>query len=494
MGFDVVAVTEGAGIEGEGPAMRAGMGQKRRGQAFRLGVVAAAVVLVASACSSDRSDDPSGDEGSTAAAADVPTDTFGDLESPCGEGDASGATEQGVTDDSITIGYGDDSGYVNAPGLNEEMGDAMDAMISWCNSLGGINGREIVGNRYDAALDNASQVIVESCGQDFMMVGQGFAGDEDMEADRIDCQLVMVPGFTLSSSANNAPMSYAPLPFPVDQLSVARAELTLETFPDAKTFDFIAHDSPFTTLAEKRTEAVMKAAGAENAGCGVVLKSAGGDNYRALVQRFQECGATVLFDQGTPTPATFSFLDAMRVEGYEPTLLTDATWYADVVKSANLDGLTEGVNVTMQFQPFENADAVPAVADYLSVMEATEDTATGLLGMQSTSAFLLWATAAKACGSELTRQCMVNELSQVTSWTGGGLHAESDPGGNTPPKCSLLMTLKGGTYEQIAPATKGEFYCADSSLETPESSWGVELNEDRIATTYLTDDVIVPEA
>jgi ABC-type branched-subunit amino acid transport system substrate-binding protein len=472
------------------PRTRHGM----RRQGFQLAAVAAALVLVAGACSSDRSDeDPAGGDESSAAA-NVPTDTFGDLESPCGKGDASGATEQGVTDDSIAIGYGDDSGYANAPGLNEEMGDAMDAMVSWCNSQGGINGREIVGHRYDAALDNAAQVITEACGQDFMMVGEGFAGDEDMEADRIACQLVQVPGFTLSSSANNGPMSYAPLPFPVDQLSTARAELTLQTYPESSSYDFIAHDSPFTTLAEERTKAVMDAAGGKEAGCGVVLKSAGGDNYRALVQRYQECGATVLFDQGTPTPATFSFLDAMRVEGYEPTILTDATWYADTVKAANIDGLTEGVNVTMQFQPFENADAVPAVADYLSVMKAVDDTTTGLLGMQSTSAFLLWATAAKTCGSELTRQCMVNELSKVTSWTGGGLHAESDPAENLPPKCSLLMELKGGTYEQIAPATKGEFFCNDSTLETPQSSWGVELNEDRIATTYLTDDIIVPES
>lgn len=474
--------------------MRAGIGQ-RRGPGFRLGVVAATLVLVAGACSSDRSeDDPGGDGSSAGAGADLPGDTFGDLESPCGEGDASGATEQGVTEDSIAIGYGDDSGYANAPGLNEEMGDAMEAMIEWCNSRGGINGREVVGHRYDAALDNAAQVIVEACAQDFMLVGQGFAGDEDIEADRIACQLPMVPGFTLAASANNAPMSYAPLPFPVDRLSVARAELTLDTYPEASTFDFIGHDSPFTQLAEKRTLAVFEASGAQQAGCGVVLKSAGGDNYRALVQRYQECGATVLFDQGTPTPATFSFLDAMRVEGYEPTLLTDATWYAQQVLSANIDGLTEGINVTMQFQPFENADAVPAVADYLAVMAQDEDRKTGLLGMQSASAFLLWATAAKACGAELTRQCMVNELSQVTSWTGGGLHAEANPGGNEPPSCSLLMQVKGGTYEQVAPATKGEFYCADSVLETPESFWGVELNEDRIATTYLTDDVIVPEA
>ena len=34
--------------------------------------------------------------------------TFGDLEWPCGPGSASGATDQGVTDESILIGGGDD--------------------------------------------------------------------------------------------------------------------------------------------------------------------------------------------------------------------------------------------------------------------------------------------------------------------------------------------------------------------------------------------------
>jgi hypothetical protein len=463
----------------------------RARQGFRVGAVVTALVLVAGGCSSDRSDNP--DDGSSTAAAEVPTDTFGDLEVPCSDGDGGGDTDQGVTSDSIAIGFGDDSGYANAPGLNEEMGDAMEEFIKWCNGLGGINGREIVGHRYDAALDNAAQVIVQSCADDFMLVGQGFAGDEDIEADRIACKEPMVPGFTLASSANNAPMSYAPLPFPVDKLSVARGELTLETFPDAKSFDFVGHDSPFTQLGEKRTLAVFNSVGMEQAGCGVVLKSAGGDNYRALVQRYEDCGTTVLFDQGTPTPATFSFLDAMRVEGYEPTILTDATWYAQQVLSANVDGLTEGINVSMQFQPFENKDKVQAVADYLAVMGQNPDAKTGLLGMQSASAFLLWATAAKTCGAELTRQCMVNELSKINSWTGGGLHAESNPGENLPPSCSMIMQVQGGKYVQVAPATQGDFYCADSYLDTPESFWGVKLNSDRIAETYLTDDIITPE-
>ena len=75
---------------------------------------------------------------------------FGTLASPCGPGDAKGATAKGVTDTSITIGYGDDAGYAAAPGLDKEMSDAVKPMIKWCNDQGGINGRKIVGNYYDA--------------------------------------------------------------------------------------------------------------------------------------------------------------------------------------------------------------------------------------------------------------------------------------------------------------------------------------------------------
>ena len=34
------------------------------------------------------------------------------------------------------------------------MGDAVKAMIAWCDAQGGINGRKIVGDYYDAAITN----------------------------------------------------------------------------------------------------------------------------------------------------------------------------------------------------------------------------------------------------------------------------------------------------------------------------------------------------
>src|SRR5687768_12061081 len=46
---------------------------------------------------------------------------FGDLENVCQDGDASGATDVGVTDTEIHIGTFTDKGYSARPGLTQEM-------------------------------------------------------------------------------------------------------------------------------------------------------------------------------------------------------------------------------------------------------------------------------------------------------------------------------------------------------------------------------------
>src|SRR5690349_21056199 len=92
--------------------------------------------MVAGCGSSGRAAAPGGSDGTADAPTPKSVTAFGDLSSPCGEGDASGATERGVTDTSITIGYGDDAGFQQTPGLSHELSDAMKAMIDWCNDQG----------------------------------------------------------------------------------------------------------------------------------------------------------------------------------------------------------------------------------------------------------------------------------------------------------------------------------------------------------------------
>jgi len=95
-------------------------------------------------------------------------------------GDAKGATDQGVTPDStISIGYGDDRGFAQSPGLNHEIGDATAAFIKWCNDQGGINGRKIDGKLYDAKINRRQyNVMTTACKSSFMLlVSTGFALD-----------------------------------------------------------------------------------------------------------------------------------------------------------------------------------------------------------------------------------------------------------------------------------------------------------------------------
>ena len=79
--------------------------------------------------------------------------------------------------------------------------------------------------------------------------------------------------------------------------------------------------------------------------------------------------------------------------------------------------------------------------------------------MEAVSSFLLWATGAAACGSELTRDCVLEEISKITEWTGHGLHVPTNPAGNEAPNCGMLMELKGTEYVRAAPPAAGTWEC-----------------------------------
>ena len=197
-------------------------------------VVLAAVMLVAAACSSSRggsSATTAATGGGSTAAPSAATTKFGTLDSPCGKGNAKGATEQGVTDTAIHIGYGDDRGFSASPGLDQEMGDAMKAMIKWCNDQGGILGRQIQGDFYDAAITQVNTVMQQACKTDFMLVGEGWALDDVAEQTRVGCNLAAVPGFAVGPNFANGPMAYQPVPNPDDYMPASIYYEAAQLFP-----------------------------------------------------------------------------------------------------------------------------------------------------------------------------------------------------------------------------------------------------------------------
>ncbi|KAB2341537.1 ABC transporter substrate-binding protein [Actinomadura rudentiformis] len=457
----------------------------RQSGTAKAGGVVLALALVASGCGSNRSGsaETGGDGRSPAASAA----TFGDLPSPCGPGAAKGATDQGVTAGSIKIGYGDDRGFAAAPGLSEEVGDAIDSMIKWCNQQGGILGRKLVGTRYDAALTNAAAVMKKACASDFMLVGEGFAYDEAAEPVRVGCDLPAVPAFTIGPNANMGPDKYEPMPFPVDRYNASGLAALLKVVPGfGKNPAMVLSDSPPIKAASAKVTVALGKLGVKVKDCGITISQNGESNYVPFAQKFKDCGASALWTSNGPIPSQMGMFEALGRIGSKPPKVAEAQWYSQVAaqwngKSHAVDGLV----TSLSFQPFENADKVTAVKQYLDLVRADKGKP-ALLGMSATSAFLLWATAAKKCGDDLTRKCMVSGLSTVHQWTGGGLHAPSDPGGNLPSNCSLVVRLDGGTWKQVYPEKASEFSCDKSKVfELDPKLSGVTLNNDRLSTAFL---------
>ena len=457
-----------------------------------LAAVLATVVVLAAGCGGDRgpvNDDQAGGGASTTTAAG--DGSFGDLPSPCGPGEASGATQQGVTDTEITIGYGDDAGFQGAPGLNHEMADAVEAMIAWCNEQGGIEGRQVVGNYYDAKILDAPNVIQEACDEVFMMVGEGFALDGGAEAARIGCELAAVPGFTGTSEKAMAPLMVQPLPNPIDYNNVQQAAALARAFPDE-----VTKAAVFSSALPATVDTTEKVLGTYTAEGFVFLPSCtqtyavqGEVDWKPFVQRLKDCGAEAVYFSGSPNPYFENLLDAAHQLEYDPVWFTETNFVVPEFAAWNMSGYADRVFSKMVFTPLEQADTNPATQQYIDIVDANGGDVS-LLGAQATSAFLLWATAAQACGSELTSTCVLDELSRVHDWTGGGLHSTTDPGANLPGACGMVLNLQGTEFVQWSPEERGAFECDPSyvvRVDPPVASAAdLQLDENRVSQKHVT--------
>ena len=309
---------------------------------------------------------PRGPAGRTSS----PSATFGTLPSPCGKGHATGATDQGVTDSTINIAYGDDRGFSGSPGLDQEMGDAVKAMIAWCDAQGGINGRKIVGDYYDTAVTNVGSVMTQACKTDFMLVGEGFALDGLAEQTRLNCNLAAVPGFTVSPVVANAYEMYQAAPNPANASPVSIAYQGEKLF-GSKTQHVGQYNSTLSTQQASMAKAVQAytEAGWKFVDCPFEVNYNGEANYTPFMQKLQSCGAQIVFDDATPGPTLYGALQAENQIGYNPIWLLDAAEYTEDFAKWNTSGLGNNVYVRIGFEPLEAAKVVPAVAQYLSIVK-----------------------------------------------------------------------------------------------------------------------------
>ena len=212
--------------------------------------------------------------------------------------------------------------------------------------------------------------------------------------------------------------------------------------------------------------------------------------WKPFATNLKSCGVQAVVWVGSPDPNMENFLNASKQVGFTPIWVTDPNGYTAAFAKWNGQngGAGNNVYVRMTGVPFEFADKVPAVKQYVDLVNQSHGTI-GLLGEQSASAFLLWATGVKSCGSAVTAKCVLDAAAAQKSWTGGGLHIPTDPGANTAPKCGMLLKLDGPNWVKVVPTGDQLFDCNDKYLVTGITTSAVtaaKLNSNRVATEFGT--------
>ena len=412
---------------------------------------------------------------------------FGNLEWPCGPGDALGATDQGVSDDRIVIGGGDDRGFTGSPGLNRAQTEALGAFVAYCNSLGGINGRTVELVVYDAAIFDVAARMAEACDQVFMLVGQGFALDQSGEELRQGCGLASVPAWSVSADFAHAPLMYQSVPNPGDQQAMSQAFQVAELFPGA-IGDSAAMFANFGATIETKDKAV---ASWPDAGYEFDLEIPynvlGEEDWTPFVLQLKDADIDHIYYVGSCIPHYQELRQAAVVNDYQAIWTVEANFYESACAEANADGAMDDTYIRLVHIPFEEAEASEAMRDFLDVL-GESDVESSLLGVQAAASFLLWAVGARACGSELTRQCVLDNIGALENWNAGGIQVPTVPHDNDAPVCGLLLELEGTGYQRAAPSEPGTFECESSWRVTvaTDAAEAAALDENRVSRLYET--------
>ncbi len=451
----------------------------------RLAVLMATIALVAAACG-DRGEDEVGDASTTTAAPDAtvadepgPGD-FGTLADVCGPNEGGGALAdadagelQGITADSIELGTIADPGFSGRQGLNQEIFDAATAFVEWCNEAGGINGKTLTVNLHDAALSNYQPVVEEACKTDFAIVGAGAVQDNLWPTVGAACGLIDVAGFSVtpekSGLVGDDPIerrSVQAIPNGADQIPIGALRLVEEEFPEAgQTTGYVYSDFGTLVVTYERYRDAYEQAG--NVTVDTQIYSIGGEaNWQPFAIALRD--ADVQFLTFVGEGSNLALLQrAMSEIDYAPAVTLQETNFYDQEYLAAAGDAAEGTFIRTALVPFEEAEPGSATQRYLDIVDATGGKV-AVLGAQSTSAWVLFAQAAKECDLDdnLTRTCVLETAAAVSEWDAGGLHAPTDPGGNAASACVAVLQVTGGEFVRYAP--ESGFRCDPDDIVTVE--------------------------
>ena len=391
-----------------------------------------------------------------------------DPNAPCGPGSAKGSGDTGVTDSSIKIATIQDISGPR-PGLFQANQDAMVAFVAYCNSLGGVNGRKLELERLDSGLYDARPKAQQACGDAFAVVGQAAALDDGVAEESVACGIPEVLAFGATTAMANAVTAVSSTPAPPDLLAAGGERYLAKKYPDAVKHAAMLYVSLPTTeiLAKRRMEGFTKLGFKFEVERQIAVVEV---NWGPVVEAFRGAG-TQYFNVASDFTNLVGLERELAQQGVRPKFPeSDQSGYDQGLLN-QAGAAADGTLIVLTTVPFEEAKTSTEMQLYLQWLERTSAAAPpSALGVFGWSAGLLFATALKALGNNVTRKGLLAQLHKITSWDGHGIQAPTDPGDNRPTACFAYMIAKGGKFVRWYPS-KG-FSCDPKNVVKLNGDYG----------------------
>jgi hypothetical protein len=417
---------------------------------------AMAVVAILSACAGKKSaTTKTGANGVTTTTTVNAESSWGTLTDVCKPGTATFDEKQNGGGGALNVGTATDKSSTIVPGLLQEMWDASRSFVKWCNAQGGIQGIKLNLVDLDAALFNAKPMIKKACSSVFSMVGGGATFDDQEFPEFHQCKMVDIAGFTVTAAKAMSNGFVQPIPNPSNDKPATWLIESKEQFKTEVAKPAIVYGDFLTTAnVAKQLKEQLGLIGGYGEPAMISFPSVGVDNWAPYAQQLKDKGTTWFTFVGTPQQLA-KLYQALDQIDFHPQGVFETNHYDQSL--IDIGGkAVEGAVARLAYHPFEEADRWPAIKKYLDELRKNVAKAhVGGLGVQSTSAWLMFVTAANGCLADnkgvLERECLVAHAAKITDWTGGGLQAVTHPNTNLPPVCNVLMVVKGGKWTRLFP-------------------------------------------
>jgi ABC-type branched-subunit amino acid transport system substrate-binding protein len=385
-------------------------------------------------------------------------------------GAASGASSQGITSKTITIGQmADITGPIPGYFAGAEYGVA--AWAAYVNSTGGIDGRKVVVDFKDSAFSCTAVTngMKELSSSAFAIVGTFAVADAcGLPIVKASPQVLNLPGIILDFPLASLPNVVQTVPNPPGNATSGYVWIKQKYGAAA------VQEAGTLYPAANPAGAGYQRAAAESVGWKYVYQNGVGEAqtlFTSDILRMKSDNLKVVDINSLTVTQVTDFLNQAAQENYHPlaiiaTSAYDATFFKLLTNPANASNVVVPLPAATFLGP--NRFSVPEVKTMFKWVEKVKPGwPLDIYTLFAWLAGMNFQAAMSHISGTPTQQKLVAAAHKVTSFNGNGLIPMVNPAKGIPTNCTTIVGAKNGAFVRIAPqsgfdCSLGKFYLAPS--------------------------------